>query len=62
MGTWVWEKYIFITTFMEHIHFSLFNSDIPDMRFDCIRLTIISHQFCVLVILRQEIFPKEKGK
>ena len=35
-------------------------SDIPDMRTDCIHLTIIFNQCCVLVLLGQEIFPKEK--
>ena len=37
-----------------------FKSNIPDMRTDCIHLTIISNQCCVLVILMQEIFPKGK--
>ena len=42
---------------------SEFKSDIPDtcLRIGSIHLTIISHQCCVLIILMQEIFPKEKG-
>ena len=35
--------------------------DIPDMRTDSINLTILSHQCCLLVILKEEIFSKEKG-
>ena len=38
-----------------------FKSDIPDTHIDCIHLTIIFNQCFVLVILMQEIFPKEKG-
>ena len=37
-----------------------FKSDIPNKCTDCIHLTIISIQCCVLVIPVQEIFPKEK--
>ena len=38
-----------------------FMSEIPDRRANYIHLTVISNQCCVLVILMQEIFPKEKG-
>ena len=56
-------KHIFITTFMKHIQFCILarnqkenlSQDIPDTHSDCIHLTIISNQCCVLVILMQEI-------
>ena len=59
----------FLSTFMKHIQFCILigneransSQDIPGMCIDCIHLTIIFNQCCVLVILMQEIFPKEKG-
>ena len=38
-----------------------FKSDIPDTHTIYIHLTIISNQCWILVILMQEIIPKEKG-
>ena len=63
-----WETYFYNNFYETHsiLHFNRkwereFKSDIPDSRIDCIHLTIISHQCFVLVILVQEIFPKEIG-
>ena len=58
--------HILITTFMKRIQFCILTGNekqnpIPDTRTDCIHLSIIYNQCCVLVILMQEIFPKGKG-
>ena len=54
-------KHIFDSFYETHLflHFnrkweSKFKSDILDKRINCIHLTIISYQHCVLVILMQE--------
>ena len=55
---------IFITSFIKHCQFCILTGNEEDISSQTcqltIHLTIISHQSCVLVILMQEIFSKEK--
>ena len=72
-GGWGWrgkgERHTFITTFMKSIQFCILtgnekesSSQIYQTRAQTVFiLTTLSNQYCVLVILMQEIFPKEKG-
>ena len=68
LGLVGWWAYFYTNFYETHssLHFnqkckSEFKLVIPDAGTDCIHVTIIFNQYCVVVILMQEIFGKGKG-